>query len=200
MRRQWAIVGAILLCLSATGCRMAAQITENLVFETCLFTDEVKGKVYYRMLANTAWKSYQGEHPDCASSADFAKGFKRGYADYLAYGGDCCLSHPQPPLRYWKVHHETPEGRVATVAWLDGFREGATAAKASGYRELIVVPIGKSKHPIGGAPSMPPLAPSLGNGTPVPGTPATPPAEELPVPHPLPDAPMPPPRTPKDEG
>ena len=196
MRPLWTIVGATLLCLSASGCRMTAQITENLVFETCLFTDEMKGKVYFCMLAKKAWKTYQGEHPDCAGSADFAKGFKHGYADYLEHGGDCCLSRPTPPFRYWKVHHETPEGRAATVAWLDGFRAGATAAKASGYRELIVVPIGKSNHPSQGTPAMSANAPSIGNETPVPATPAAPPMEELPVPRALPDAPPPP----KDEG
>lgn len=191
MRPQWMIIGGVLLCVSASGCRMAAQITRNLVFETCLFSDEVKGKVYYCMLANSAWKSYQGEHPDCASSADFAKGFKRGYADYLEYGGDCCLPRPVPPLRYLKVRYESPEGRAATVAWLDGFRAGATAAKASGYRELIVVPVGKSNHPPEGAPSMPPIAPG-GEGPSLPGTPGTATLEELPVPRSLPDAPPPP--------
>jgi hypothetical protein len=188
MRPQWMIIGAFLLCVSASGCRMAVQITRNIVFETCLFTDEVKGKVYYRMLAHSAWKSYQGEHPDCASSADFAKGFKRGYADYLEYGGDCCLPRPLPPLRYLKVRYESPEGRAATVAWLDGFRAGATAAKASGYRELIIVPVGKSNHPPGGASPMPAVA-APADGPVVPGTGVVTPVEELPSPRTLPDAP-----------
>jgi hypothetical protein len=191
MLPQWMIIAAVLLCVSASGCRMAAEITRNLVFETCLFTDEVKGKVYYRMLANSAWKSYRGEHPDCTGSADFAKGFKRGYADYLEYGGDCCLPRAVPPLRYLKVHYESPEGRAATVAWLDGFRAGATAAKASGYRELIIVPVGKSNHPPGGAPSTPAIAPPA-DGTLVPGTGVVTPAEELPSPRTLPDVPPPP--------
>lgn len=199
MRPLLLIVGALLLSLCTSGCRMAAQITQNLVFESCLFTDEVKGKCYYRSLANEAWSSYQGEHPDCAGSADFAKGFKRGYADYLERGGDCCLSHPLPPLRYLKVKYETPEGRAATVAWLDGFRAGATAAKASGYRELIVVPVGQSSHPHKGIPTIPPMAPPPTGGTMLPGTPALPPTEELPVPRALPNAPLPPPPPPKEE-
>jgi hypothetical protein len=190
MRPQWMIIGAFLLCVSASGCRMAAQITRNLVFETCLFTDEVKGKVHYCMLANSAWTSYQGEHPDCAGSADFAKGFKRGYADYLEHGGECCLPRPLPPLRYLKVRYESPEGRAATVAWLDGFRAGATAAKASGYRELIIVPVGKSNHPLGGTPPMPPIA-APADGSSVPGMGVVTPADELPVPRTLPDAPPP---------
>jgi hypothetical protein len=170
---------------------MAAQITRNLVFETCLFTDEITGKVYYCLLAQSAWKTYQGEHPDCAGSKDFARGFKRGYADYLEYGD--CSTHPVPPQRYWKIHHETPQGRAATVAWLDGFRAGAAAAKASGYRELIIVPIGKGSPSPPGMPAPPLPAPSPGDGTLPPGMPAAPPAEELPHPHALPDAPPLPP-------
>ncbi len=192
MRPQGMIVGALILCLAASGCRMSVEIAENLVFETCLFTDEVKGKIYYCMLANSAWNSYQGEHPDCAGSADFAKGFKRGYADYLENGGDACCSRPLPPLRYWKVKAETPEGRAATVAWLDGFRAGATAAKASGYRELVIVPTGGKKYaPMLGLQPSVPLAAPVGTGTIGPGMPTMPPMEQLPVPRALPDASLP---------
>src|SRR5579883_3374108 len=187
MRPPCTIVGAIILCLGASGCRMAAQITHNLAFETCLFTDEVKGKVYYCLLANSAWKTYQGEHPDCAGSADFAKGFKRGYADYLEYGD--CSCRPLPPQRYWKIRHETPEGRAATVAWLDGFRAGAAAAKASGYRELIVVPVGKSNLPPGGLPPGAPSAAAVGDGTAAPAMPMPPSTEQLPTPRSLSDEP-----------
>jgi hypothetical protein len=198
MRPQWTIAGVLLLCLNATGCRMAVETAHNLYYETCLYVDVVKGKAYYCMLANSAWKTYQGEHPDCAGSADYAKGFKRGYADYLEYGD--CSCRAMPPRRYWNIRYETPEGRASTVAWLDGFRAGAAAARASGYRELIVVPVGKSNLPPGGAPPIPPPAPSLGNGTSAPGMGVITPAEELPGPRPLPDEPLPPPPTPNDGG
>ncbi len=176
MRRQ-SIVSAILLCLCVSGCRLASDITHNVVFETCLFVDEVKGKVYYRMLACAAWKEYLAGHPECGDSADFGKGFKLGYADYLESGGDGS-SHPLPPLRYWKIRHETPEGRAATCAWLKGFHVGAAAAKASGYRQLIVVPVEKC-----GSPPPLPDGPLLGE------VPAAPPVEVLPVPRTLPGAP-----------
>lgn len=179
-----AMFGAVFLCLGVSGCRLASDITHNLVFETCLFTDEVKGKVYYRILACSAWKAYQPAHPERADSADFAKGFKLGYADYLEGGGDGS-SHPLPPLRYWKVRHETPEGRAATLCWLEGFQAGAAAAKASGYRQLIVVPVGKSDLPPGGSPPPMPNAPMLGVVPPAPATPV----EELPVPRSLPTEP-----------
>jgi hypothetical protein len=177
---------------------MAVEITHNLCYETCLYANVVKGKAYYCMLANSAWKTYQGEHPDCAGSADFAKGFKRGYADYLEYGD--CSCRPVPPQRYWKIHYESPEGRAATVAWLDGFRAGAAAAKASGYRELIVVPVGKSSLPPGDASSSLPHTPSVGDGAAAPEIPATSHTEELPVPRPAPEAPLSSPPLPANEG
>lgn len=173
------IVSAIILCLCVSGCRLASDITRNVVFETCLFVDEVKGKVYYRMLASAAWKEHLAGHADCADSTDFAKGFKLGYADYLEGGGDGS-SHPLPPIRYWKIRHETPEGRAATCSWLKGFHTGAAAAQASGYRRLIVVPVEKCGSPPPGSPSPLPDGPLLGE---------TPAVEVLPVPRTLPSAP-----------
>jgi hypothetical protein len=185
--RPQGIAGVIVLCVCASGCRLASDITHNLVFETCLFVDEVKGKVYYRMLARSAWKAYRNEHPEWTDSADFAKGFKLGYADYLENGDGS--SHPLPPLRYWKVRYETHEGRAATVAWLEGFQAGTAAAKASGYRELIVVPVGTSSLPPDGGPPPPPNAPPLDSA---PATLPSPPGEELPAPRSLPaEAPAP---------
>lgn len=178
------ILSALVLCLGVSGCRMASDITHNVVFETCLFVDEVKGKVYYRLLAHAAWKEYLAGHAECGDSADFGKGFKLGYADYLENGGDGS-SHPLPPLRYWKIRHETPEGRAATAAWLKGFREGAAAAKASGYRQLIIVPVGHGGAPPAGSPLPSPDGPLLGAA---PAAPATP-VEELPVPRSVPSAP-----------
>lgn len=179
----------MVLSVCASGCRLASDITHNLVFETCLFADEVKGKVYYRMLAHTAWKDYRAEHPECPKSADFAKGFKLGYADYLENGGNGS-SHPLPPLRYWKVRHETPEGRAATVRWLEGFQVGTVMAKASGYRELIIVPVGTSGLAPNAAPPASPYAPSLPDASFAPATPTPPPpVEELPEPRALPAAP-----------
>jgi hypothetical protein len=184
--RPQRIVGAIVLGLCLSGCQLTSDITHNVVFETCLCTSETTGKIYYRMLACSAYNEYLAGHPDCANSKDFAKGFKLGYADYLE-NGDCCTAHALPPLRYWKIHYETPEGRAATLAWLQGFREGAAAAKASGFRNFVIVPVGPSNAPADAAPPMPPPnAPPLGVG---PVLPALPPTEELPVPNTLPTTP-----------
>ena len=190
--RPQRIVGAIVLGLGLSGCQLTSDITHNLVFETCLFSSEVTGKLYYRRLAANACNEYLAGHPDCANSSDFAKGFKLGYADYLE-SGDCCAAHPLPPLRYWKIHYETPEGRAATLAWLNGFREGADAAKASGFRNFVIVPVGSSNAPADAAPT-PPAHPTLPGSGPV--LPALPSTEELPVPNTLPATPPTNPATP----
>jgi hypothetical protein len=140
------MLGLIALCLLAPGCQLAWDAASNLAFETCLFTDHVTSNVYYYHLAGNAWRDYRTAHPDKANDQDFVKGFKRGYTEYLEDGG-VAGTPPLPPQRYWKTCYQSPEGRAATIAWYAGYREGSLAAKASGYRNLIVVPAGKGDPP-----------------------------------------------------
>ena len=176
-------VGLFCLCFGATGCRLALDITENAAFETCLYTDEVRAKLKYHRLASKAWGEYKAAHPDHASS-DFGRGFKHGFVEYLDAGGGCGAP-PLPPLKYWKPKYQTPEGREATEAWRAGYKEGVAAAKASGRRELVVVPVGKCDPPAVGltfsgpaGPLPPPPAPARGVPWPAPG-------DELPHPRPI---------------
>jgi hypothetical protein len=181
------IVGVIGLCLCASGCRLAADVTHNMVFETCLLANDVKAKVYYPALARSAWTCYLADHPGLADSPDFARGFKLGYADYLENGGDGS-GRALPPMRYWKIRNETPEGRAATQQWLAGFRQGQAAARTGGKREMVVVPIDAAPPPPPNVPPSagPPLAPPTAPATP-PITPPPPTAgEELPRPQALP--------------
>ena len=46
-----------------------------------------------------------------------------------------------PPFRYQLHHYMSVEGRLAVQAWFAGFRHGAALAKASGLREVILVPV-----------------------------------------------------------
>src|SRR5262249_39466700 len=88
------------------------------------------------------------DHP---YSPDFQQGFLCGFADYL-YAGGTGNPPPLPPRGYWKSEYETPEGRQAVQDWFEGFRTGAARARASGYRELVTVPISALPPP-------PPLPP-----------------------------------------
>ena len=169
-------LGVIGLCVLASGCQLTWDITRNLAFETYLCTDTVTSKIHYRCMANQAWKEYGAGHPECTDSAQFAKGFKEGYADFLEEGGDECPP-PVPPRRYWKLKYQNEAGRAATAKWTAGYREGAVAAKASGARNYIVVPYNKCEPP------QPPL-PGPGSVLPVPAIPPAPPEMELPAPRP----------------
>jgi hypothetical protein len=156
------------LCLFAAGCRLPEAITENLASTTCLVSDDLRAKLYYRHLAGAAWREFQADDPEHADSADFAKGFKQGFADYLDAGGDSSRGR-LPPQRYWKTRYQTPEGRSAIDSWFAGFKAGAQAAKASGYRDYVVIPVADWGP---GAPESPALAPgALGpvSGLPAPG-------------------------------
>jgi len=185
---MWAAIG---LCVSLSGCQLAFEATENVVFETCLSTNAITSIIYHRFLAQSAWSSYCGEHPDNAGSGDFACGFKKGYSDFLEYGG-CCMQRCVPPIRYWKVRNATTEGRMAAKRWQEGFREGKATAEASGLRQFIPVPL--AEPGIKGPPPAPPsVAPPIVHTPPPSPAPAAP--SVLPGP-PLMLPPVPPPTPP----
>jgi hypothetical protein len=180
------------LSLLTSGCQLAWDSTRNLIFETCLCTDTISSKIHYRFSANEAWKEYSSAHPEQTASVDFVKGFKAGYADYLENGGAVCAP-PAPPLKYWKIKYQNAEGRAATAQWSAGFREGAGAAKASGARNFIVLPINKCEPSPSSAPGG--SGPACGATPPKPGVPIPPegpilpsqePEKELPLPRPAP--------------
>ena len=169
------------------GCQLAWDATTNIAFETCLFTDTMTSKVHYCLQANEAWKEYLSQHGDGDYCADFAKGFKTGYQEYLEGGGGVSAP-PTPPMKYWKSRYQNAEGRAAAHMWSLGYREGASAAKASGARKFIEVPFNKPTPPppgfAKGIPGLPPGATVLPPGHPalVPQVPEM----ELPAPRPAP--------------
>jgi hypothetical protein len=73
-------------------------------------------------------------------SADYEKGFKSGYIDQL--DANALLSPPAiPPKHYWSARYQTAEGHQAIHDWYLGYQNGAHAARASGRRDLIAVPV-----------------------------------------------------------
>lgn len=185
----FAMIGVGLL---TSGCQLTWDMTQNLVFRACMFTDAVTSKAQYHHQANEAWQQYCGAHPDHSASPSFGKGFRSGYAEYLEEGGDTCPP-PLPPMKYWKNRYQNAAGRVQTKLWADGYSAGATAAKESGARNFIVVPVNKCP-PSGSAP--PGAAPGAPGATVVPPivgpglSPTLPPPaseKELPPPQPVPD-------------
>jgi len=90
-------------------------------------------------LAGEAWEGIAKAEPELTHSADYADGFKAGYADYL-YAGGTGEPPPQPPRTYWRIHYETPEGHQAIEDWFAGFRHGASMAQQSGHRQYATIP------------------------------------------------------------
>lgn len=143
------------LCVSGPGCSLFVNATKSVVGETSQCMEEFSECVRNRKLANEAWATVEQAKPKHAPSNDYADGFKAGFADYLEAGG---TGEPPllPPHRYWKARYETPQGYHAIEDWFDGFRHGAAAARASGYRQWVTVPVANAPHGVPGVvPALP---------------------------------------------
>jgi hypothetical protein len=170
------------LSLPSTGCELALYASRDLTYEACLFTDHAAQTIRNCHLAEQAWDEVLRTHPGVVFSADYASGFKDGFADFLKSGGNGDAP-ALPPRHYWKAVYQTPEGREAVKDWFAGFRQGTSSAKASGLRQVVTVPS-----------SLPPPVPPPG---PEPGD--MPPGSEVPAPQPETTLPMPRPVSPKDQ-
>jgi hypothetical protein len=166
------------LCLAAAGCGPFVNATRTLVIEPLQFCergDKAAELIHDRRLADDSWKQLKSTGLVTEFSADYERGFKDGYTDYLFAGGNG-QPPPVPPRDYWGVRNKTPEGQQAAEDWFAGYRHGAAAAMDSGLRPLMIVPA-----------SVPPPPP--GPPGPVPAAEqAPPPSEEvpqLPPPRPL---------------
>src|SRR5579871_3744226 len=142
-----------------------------------------------RELADQAWGSYFGKHPDLEYSKDFECGFKEGFADFL-YSGGTGAPPPVPPRCYWNFRFETPEGHRAAQNWFAGWRAGAESARESGYRKLVLVEASAtlptagtqtSQRPSASSPAAPGTSPATGTRT----------EETLPAPKPVPSSDIP---------
>jgi hypothetical protein len=92
-----------------------------------------------RALAEQVWAYVVSSDSGACYSIDYAEGFLEGYTDYLTLGGTGAAP-PIPPRRYWNVDYRNPGGEGVIQEWFAGFEHGAAEAKASGYRQLAVVP------------------------------------------------------------
>lgn len=148
---------ALLACPLVLGCGGLYSIgTRNLCNEAKLIQDEHREHLHACSLANDAWRSVQANCPGRAYSADYARGFKAGFVDYL-YAGGCGEPPALPPKCYRHFHAESAHGVQALQDWYAGFRHGAAVAKESGLRQFVVV----SLPPLPGAPLPQPPGPAV---------------------------------------
>ncbi len=166
------------LCAAGAGCGSFWENTRRNVAEAPVFgIDQCRISKRNQRLANEAWEAIARGQPRRAFSPDYACGFKAGYADYLESGGN---GQPPavPPFHYRLSKYQTPEGYQAIETWYAGFRDGSAAARASGLRQVFVLPL--SAPPVNALVRNPdaPAEPVLPAEVPTPGS------RELPAPRP----------------
>lgn len=177
------------LGLSAPGCTLFETAVRNLVQAPADCIDDHRTRARAAELAEEAWGSYYAEHP-AAYTPDFERGFREGFAEFL-YGGDPGVPPAVPPKDYQRPRYMTPEGHQAILDWYAGWTKGVAAGKASGLRQLMMIPSS------GAIIDLPPsrLGPPPLPGPPVPLVPPPQPEQDLTPPRPLPpqaDSPAPP--------
>jgi hypothetical protein len=185
MRRNVLTI-ALTLCAASAGCEtFFGDACRNLTESPIRGCDDTRLKAGTRREARAAWDQYCRAHGDQHFSKDFAEGFKAGFADYLYEGGDG-LPPAVPPFPYTLRRYETPQGHAAIEEWYAGFAAGSAAARESGLRDTIVLPLSAPPlDAVGRDPAQSRVPPPSAAPAPVPSGP--PPAQ-------MPEA-LPPPRT-----
>jgi hypothetical protein len=198
-------LGLSVAWLAAAGCFSARQsapagfehlAARNLTQQPVRWIDECDFKeAAYAQARETwrkLWEQERRQAPDKPYPHDFARGFVEGYVDYLDAGG----SGEPPraaPFRYRLLKYKNPAGVQAAEEWFAGFRYGASAAEASGLRNLILVPLSGPITPAAG-PRLPPVTLTPGAASETPPGPGTPPPTPPTLPMPTPDEELPAPR------
>jgi hypothetical protein len=115
----------------------------NMTFDPTSHFDDRIEVLRNRQLARLAWERVESA-PDAHGpySRDYERGFVKGFEDYV-YAGGTGEPPPVPPFPYWGIYHQTPSGHRAIEDWYAGFRHGARAARESGYREQVEVPLSR---------------------------------------------------------
>jgi hypothetical protein len=149
----------------APGCSLIENGTRNLIVDPIHFSPHVnEWKACKRndKLAEAAWNYIRQINPECEESIHYARGFKQGFADYLAAGG---TGAPPaiPPRQYWRTSYQTPRGHQAVDDWYSGFRHGAAMAQDSGFRQWITVPTSLAQAPLPDEPAEPPILTGAGS-------------------------------------
>lgn len=129
----------IMIGAFVSGCALIDDGSRNLWHESFKVMDDATTACHIRRLAVDAWLDYDVCHGEEMYSRDYAKGFRKGYADYLS-AGDLEAPPSAPPWRYRRPPFESPEGHVFIQDWYDGYHAGVIAGRASGQRPWFVLP------------------------------------------------------------
>jgi hypothetical protein len=160
MKHGWLRL-ALLLCVLQPGC-FYYYGAKNLIEAPLQCRDECLMRCRFKCMAEDAWQQAVQEEPSLADHFHYGAGFREGFATYLQENG---TGQPPPaPWIYRSAGFETPHGQQDIRDWYTGFRQGAAAARASGYREEAVifplpVPPAYTNTPPARTPTPPPPAP-----------------------------------------
>lgn len=137
--RLYAIVAVVALSLGSSGCGIIKYSALNTVVAPARLVNECRNRNEECAAADVAWKQVQAACPDGRASKAYAKGFKKGFVEYLDANGN---HQPpgMPPLWLRTMPFESPAGHQAIEDWYAGYRHGAQVAHDSGIRRWIVVP------------------------------------------------------------
>ena len=146
MHRRLATVVAIAWCLGTTGCSVWSYAWRVNIFERKLFCEEEDSEISmatYRSWADQAWAETGACCPESCQAADYAWGFREGFAEYVYAGGN---GEPpaMPPRPYWQADLRSREGAAAAASWFEGYRHGARVAREGGYREATTIKLSGS--------------------------------------------------------
>lgn len=178
-RARWILAGA-LLSVESFGCSLTNLVTKTAVNEVVLWKDTIHLRSRMDGYAKEAWKNYSCSAQGIELNHAFKNGFIDGFVSYLDAGGNC-VPPAMPPRKYWRYSRLTPEGAQKIKDYLDGYSQGATTAKSSKIRDLLLVPIYIAPDELN--PAMSSLKPQV-NG---PLNPGFNPEELLPAPLPNPN-------------
>ncbi|MGL4512588.1 MAG: hypothetical protein ACRCT8_05810 [Lacipirellulaceae bacterium] len=170
-------IAAIAVAASlAAGCTPCESARNTLINEPKQFfweRDRKESRALYLAWAEEAWASEVGRGACVSESADYAWGFREGFADYV-YGGGTGEPPVVPPRPYWNALNRIGEGRAAVDQWFAGYRHGSSTARSGGYRHEAIVRSSMATQ-VGHA--LPAYNPATGEPS-FQGTPMTPPPVE----------------------
>jgi len=126
---------------ATSGCSVWQQARRTMLHEPRAYPwkfDRQRSLKAYRSWAEQAWQAESASCPDGPASEHFEFGFKDGFVDFVYAGGDG-QPPPVPPRKYWNLTWRSLQGHSAADEWFAGYRRGAKAARAGGYRNLGIV-------------------------------------------------------------
>lgn len=132
--------------VGAGGCTVLDTARRVAYDEPKVFADEEDKEISlatYRSWGERVFRESGAYCPESLTAADYAWGFREGFAQYVFAGGS---GDPpaMPPRHYWQSDFRNAEGAIAVKSWFEGYRRGAEAARLGGYREKVTLRLSAS--------------------------------------------------------